>query len=92
MISYASLTLTLHHVYFLYVFHKKLTLEWLNSEKDDPRNPKVPLTWSIKYGAQGFFNFTNINAELLFSLHMRIAYLYKTINTTSSLEVNIKSM
>ena len=56
IISDTLLTLTLHHAYPLCVPEQKSwTLEWLDSEKNDPRNPKVPLTWSIKYGSQWFF-------------------------------------
>lgn len=69
---------------------KELILEWLYSDINDPHKPNIHLTWSSIYGARNcvfFINFNNIIVELLLSLHIFIAWLYKSL-----IALNIKLM
>ena len=89
----SCIALCIHNLHILNL--KNLTIQWFDSEWDDPRKPNVSLIWSIIYWFQNYFfllKFSSIILELFLSLHTVIVWLYKEINTSSQIALNIKSI
>ena len=74
---------------------KFLTLLWLDSDREESRNPKVPLTLSITYAVQECFlsiNITKVDTQFVFLEQSFIVFFNKISNISCDNALNIKSI